>query len=114
MLGEFSAEEQARWEELLELLKMLTVKAQVYLRHIHSQYERLYPNVSKVDPRPLVCTRLFASVCRVSKFVPAKEAWRYPFVEIGRTPTSYTTLVFDCDDPDRAVSNGFLSHTLTG
>lgn len=78
VLGELSDDEQARWEEPMELLKVLTVKAQVYLRHINDRSERLYPDYSKSDPRPLACTRLFASVCRVSKEILALLKAGYP------------------------------------
>ena len=93
VLGELTDEEQARWEEPMELLKMLIVKAQVYLRHIHDRNERLYPESSRVDPRPLTCTRLFASACRVSKEILALLQAGYPSGAFAHWRTLHETSV---------------------
>ena len=38
-----------------------------------------------------------------SRRVPVSEAWEFPEVEYGRTPTSYAAVLFDIDGPDSAA-----------
>ena len=93
VLGELTDEEQATWEEPMELLEVLIMKAQVYLRHIHERNERLSAELSRVDPRPLVCTRLFASICRVSKEILALLRAGYPAGALAHWRTLHETSV---------------------